>query len=340
MAPLVDVHSHIYPPSLVGHLQRAAEPPCIREVDGQARFLLFPGDRGVAFTPDFFDVDAKLAFMSDVGIAHSVLSAGNPWLDLFPGPASVPLAQQVNAELCDIVRAAPQRLSAMAVLPNDTVEAAVRTVEHTAGQPGMVAVSVGTTICGEPLDSPELDRFWRAAESAALPVFVHPRSGLIPEATRGYGQALTLALSFPVETTVAVARLVLAGTLERHPGLRVIAAHGGGALPLLAGRLGRALAAEDPAHPAATFDLTQRAPGLYVDSILFSSRALALCIDVFGPERVLFGTDHPFPIADARQGAVDLAAAAQGAAYECIAGRNAAALFGVSLHSGGVARHG
>jgi aminocarboxymuconate-semialdehyde decarboxylase len=326
---LVDVHSHVYPPSLVAYLTARDTPPFIRHVDGLPRFQLFTGDRGVPVTDEFTSLDAKLRFMDGVGIGHSVLSAGNPWLDLIQGPETVALAGRINAELASTVAAAPARVSAMGLLPNHTVASAIEAVNGLAGTSGIVGVITGTAICGLPLDSAELDPFWAVAAAARLPLLVHPQSGLAGEATRGFGQALTLALSFPFETTVAVARLVLAGAFERHPGLRVVAAHGGGTLPYLAGRLRRALEAEESADGAAPLDLARRAPGLFVDSITFSGPALRLCADVLGADRVLFGTDHPFPIEHAREAAEQLATAMHGAAYERIAFRNAVELFGL-----------
>ncbi|SNR46662.1 amidohydrolase family protein [Blastococcus mobilis] len=328
---LIDVHSHVYPPSLVDYLRGRAEAPFIRDLEGGPRFCLFPGDRGVPVTAEFTHLDAKLAFMSDAGITHSVVSPGNPWLDLLPGAESISLAGAVNAELAEMADQAPDRIWAMGLLPNDTVSSAIETLEELAEQPSMVGVMVGTRVCRSPLDAPELEGLWAAAASAGLPIFVHPAAGLAPEATRGFGQALTLALAFPFETTVAVARLVLAGTFERHPDLRVVAAHGGGVLPALAGRLKRALEVEPSADQASVRSMPERAPGLYVDSILFSPSALRLCADVLGTDRVLFGTDHPFPIADARGAAIDLADAVQGEDYERIACRNAIELFGLPL---------
>lgn len=330
-APLIDVHSHIYPPALIAYLEARDAPPYIRRVDGVPRFQLFPGDRGVPVTADFTDHDAKLAFMDRSGIAHSVLSPGNPWLDLLRGSESVAIARDVNAEMAETARQDPARTSAMGLLPNDTVADAVAAVEQLAADPGITGVAVGTTICGLSLDSPELTNVWTALGEAALPVFVHPGSGLGAEATRGFGQALTLAMAFPFETTVAIARLVLAGTFERIPGLRVVAAHGGGTLPILAGRLQRALRVDESADPTTRLHLTERAPRLYVDSILFSAPALRLATDVLGSDRVVFGTDHPFPIADAQQAAADLAEAVQGEAYDRVAFGNAAELFGVRL---------
>jgi predicted TIM-barrel fold metal-dependent hydrolase len=199
-------------------------------------------------------------------------------------------------------------------------------VEDLAAGGKVVGLVTGTTVCGHPLAAPDLDPLWDGVEASGLPVLVHPQAGLGAEATRGFGQAMTLALAFPFETTVALARLVLSGALHRRPNLRVVAAHGGGTLPYLIGRLGRAVEVD----PAGTTTLTVPA-GLYVDSILFSHSALALATEVMGSERVVFGSDHPFPIADAAGGLADLAALGEpgSALHERVFHRNAAELFGL-----------
>jgi predicted TIM-barrel fold metal-dependent hydrolase len=322
----IDVHSHIYPPTFVHYLEERREPPFVREVDGVRRFMLFPGDRGVPLTDDFTSPDAKVAFMDRHGIGHSVVSLGNPWLDLDPGPASIPVARRCSEEIVALTAEHPERLSAMGVLPNAEVKDAVRRVEDLAAGGQVVGLVTGTTVCGHTLAAPDLDPLWDAVDASGLPVLVHPQAGLGAEATRGFGQAMTLALAFPFETTVALARLVLSGALHRRPNLRDVAAHGGGTLPYLLGRLGRAVEV-DPAGPTA---LTVPA-GLYVDSILFSRPALAFATEVMGSERVVFGTDHPFPIADAAGGLADLAALAEpgSALHERVSHRNAAELFGL-----------
>jgi aminocarboxymuconate-semialdehyde decarboxylase len=307
---LVDVHSHIYPSAFSDHLRRRTTPPFIVSVEGVERFQLFPGDVGVPFTDAFHDVDAKIRYMDASGIQHSVLSVGNPWLDLDGGAASVALAGAINDDLLELVARRPDRLSAMCLLPNHDVAAVVRCVEDLAADGRASGVVTGTTICGLDLDDPALEAVWSALADAGLPVLVHPLSGLASNVVRGQGQALTLALSFPFETTVAIARMLVSSVLRRHAELRVIASHGGGALPYLYGRLARAVEVDDASDECARGLVNNRPPAtLYTDSILFSGAALESCLSVVGHQNVVFGTDHPFPIADAVSSLKDIRAA-------------------------------
>jgi predicted TIM-barrel fold metal-dependent hydrolase len=332
----VDVHSHIYPRAFAEYLRRRTAPPFIVPVDGVERFQLFPGDVGVPFSEDFYDVDAKIRYMDANGIEHSVVSVGNPWLDLDPGLVSVALADEINSDLVDLVAQAPSRLSAMCLLPNHDVASAVRCVRNLSADGRAAGVVTGTTICGLELDRPELEPVWSALADSGLPVLVHPLSGLASDVVRGQGQALTLALSFPFETTVAIARLLVGTVLRRHPGLRVIASHGGGALPYLYGRLARAVEVDDSSDEGARGVVNGRPPDtLYTDSILFSGAALESCLSLMGHENVVFGTDHPFPIADAASSLADIRAALADRPDRLadLLANNAIRLFGLTLES-------
>lgn len=296
---LIDVHSHIYTRTYADYLRTRDAPPRLETQQGQERFVLFPGDSGVWFGPEFTDVEAKLAFMDAHGVGRSVLSLGNPWLDVCEGSESAELARQINDELGQIARHPSGRLACMGVLPTLGIESVLETMEGLSAQ-GLCGAVISASFLGKNLDDPALETLWEAAADLSMPLFIHPQGGLSDGRLEGYGQALTLGLSFPFETTVAIARMVLSGAFDRHPGLRVIAAHGGGALPYLTGRMARALEVDDWAS-ARALDATWP-EGLLIDSIVHSSPVLAMCSELIGNQRIVFGTDHPFPIADAERG--------------------------------------
>lgn len=307
-AGLVDVHSHIYTPSYASYLRARSQAPRVIRKGGQERFVLFEGDAGVDFGPNFTSVDAKLAFMDAHGVDRSVLSLGNPWLDVCAGDESVDqvdLANRVNAELAEIARHPSGRLACMGVLPAVDVPSAISALQRLSSS-GLCGAVMSASFLGRNLDDPALEPLWEVAAHHSMPLFIHPQSGLDEDRLRGYGQTLTLSLSFPFETTAALARMVLSGVFQRHPGLRVIAAHGGGTLPYLLGRVERAREVDDQEGDARV-DIGWP-DGLLIDSILHSGPALRMCIDLLGPERIVFGTDHPFPIADPGHGAAAVAA--------------------------------
>jgi predicted TIM-barrel fold metal-dependent hydrolase len=327
---LVDVHSHVYTPAYADYLRRRDLPPRVEARSGQERFVLFPGDTGVWFGPDFTSVDAKLAFMDAHGVGRSVLSLGNPWLDVCDGDESVPLADEINDELAAIARHPSGRLACMGVLPTAGVSHAVKAMESLPGR-GLCGAAISASFLGLALDDPALEALWDAAAGLSLPLFIHPQAGLNDAGLNGYGQTLTLSLSFPFETTLSIARMILSGVFDRHPGLKVVAAHGGGTMPYLLGRLARALDVDDWA--AGRGLVAQWPDGLVIDSIVHSSPVLEMCAEVLGTRGIVYGTDHPFPIADPAAGR---ASVSRVDVDGDIAFRNAEAIFGSGF--GGASR--
>ena len=114
----------------------------------------------------------------------------------------------------------------------------------------------------------------------------------------GFGHALPVALGFPIETTVALTRLLFAGVMHRYPRLRLVGSHGGGTLPYLVGRLDAGWRSDPSLEgrmPSPPSDVTSR---LFLDAVLYHPRALQAAADLVGVEHLAFGTDHPFSIAD------------------------------------------
>ena len=134
-----------------------------------------------------------------------------------------------------------------------------------------------------------------------------------------------------METTVAGAHLVLAGVLERHPGLRVVLAHGGGALPALRGRLRHGWSAVAPAAARLREDPEASLRRLYYDTVVFDPDVLRELVAFAGADHVLLGTDYPFDMADARPAETVAAAGLRREAQAAVLGGNAARLLGLEV---------
>lgn len=297
MSFVVDIHSHIYPDWFVDFFRGRRDVPRVVEEDDGERFLLFATERGEEsgpmLTDDYTTVASKLDFMTIHGIDCSVVSLGNPWLEVFEPDESLDLARQANARMATLAEETSGRIVGMGVLPHTNPIDVAGIIEEVADTPGLRGVITSTSIGGLLLDDPLLDPVWDALEFTQSPLMIHPMIADVPEDLTGYGIALSAGVGFPLKTTIALARLLLGGVLERRAGLRLVAAHGGGTLPFLVGRL------EGTQSPDARGNsLRASAANLLLDAALYDPGSVRLAVDLVGSDRLMFGTDHPFPNAD------------------------------------------
>jgi predicted TIM-barrel fold metal-dependent hydrolase len=302
--PVTDIHTHLYPEIYLELLEARQEIPRVIRRGQDREFVIFEeedGEQGVGGRPmgrDYYELDAKLAFMDALGIDRSVVSLGNPWLDPFPTNAGDAAALAINEIMSGYENATNGRVVALGVLPTSSADAAAQMVEKIAGWKGLHGIVSGPKIAGLDLDSPELDVFWQSAARCDTPILIHPENGIAAEYLKGFRHTLHVGLGFPLETTIAVTRLVFGGVLERFPDLRIVLAHGGGALPYLSGRLDAAWKSDPqvrnglPKPPSFYLKL------LYYDALVYHSPALTAAVEFAGASHLMFGTDHPFSIAD------------------------------------------
>jgi len=181
-------------------------------------------------------------------------------------------------------------------------------------------------IAGAPLTAAAFAPVWQAIDALALPVLVHPTA---PPGVREMQMnefQLTASIGFTFDTTMAVARMLYDGFFDRYPRLKIIASHGGGALPYLIGRLDQCFR-----NIPACRTRTQSAPSsylgrLFADTVVFTTQSLDLCLEVFGDDQVLFGTDYPHTIGDP-VGCMARTNALLGARREKVRGGNAQRIF-------------
>lgn len=236
----------------------------------------------------------------------SVISLANPWLDfLTPEEASGPLPAKINQDFERMCTLHPGRLFFFATLPLTAPSADVilKSIESSKELKHCRGVIIGTSGLGKGLDDPNILPVFEALAQHNLPVFLHPHYGL-PNSVYGpqqenYGHVLPLALGFPMETTIAVARMYLAGVFDAIPGLRMILAHSGGTLPFLAGRIescvlhdGVLLKKFKEQKRRTVWEVLREQ--VYLDAVVYNEVGLKAAIGASGQDRLMFGTDHPF----------------------------------------------
>jgi aminocarboxymuconate-semialdehyde decarboxylase len=312
--PVVDIHTHMYPPPYINLLKSRHSVPCIRSFSddpSDLRLIILPGEdsptnsstsRGRPVGPEYWNVDHKIAFMDRHGISTSVLSLANPWLDFVDDQDSaVEIAMRVNDWFDDTCSKHDGRLYAFGVLPMKAgIEAIQAEIRRLKGLGWIRGVVMGTTGRADGLDDPEFLPVWQTLAETNTLTFLHPHYGL-PTDLYGprnaeYGHALPLALGFPLETTIAISRMILAGVFSDLPDLKVLIAHSGGALPFLAGRLQSCVDHDSHlkmlGHKINIPEILNR--NIYLDAVIYSDVGLRTATQAVPEGRVLFGTDHPF----------------------------------------------
>lgn len=334
--PLIDAHSHIYPRSYLDLLRARTSIPRVTEHDGTEYFVIFPHEDaagpggGRPIGSDYSNLAEKVAFMDREGISTTVVSLGNPWLDPFDGSDSPDLARALNAELAGYATATSGRIAAMGVLPADGVESAAQVAAEVAAAPGLHGLITGPRICGRTLDDESLEPLWSVLESTQLPLFVHPHYSAAVEDLRDFGHALPVSIGFPFETTIAISRLVFGGVLHRFPGLRILVSHGGAALPMLSGRMDSAWRSDPSTHARLPEPPSASLARLHLDLVLYHERSMRAAADLVGDDRLVYGTDNPFSVADPAGNHAAMLRAFDGPARERVAHTNARRLFGLA----------
>jgi len=267
------------------------------------------------------DVGTRLAAMDRAGVDVQVVS---PWVELQPAglPAAEALAhvRRVNDALAEEVRRAPDRLVAMGIVPLHDGPAAARELERIVVDLGMCGALLTTSGVGLDLADAGLEPLWEAARRRRALLMLHPYRPLEADRTRRDGTGDLIGT--PLESTVAVAGLLRAGVLERAPDLRICVVHGGGALPALAGRIDALWGSDVPDSPPSA-----QLRSLYFDTLTHDDRALRWLREFAGDDRLLLGSDFPFPTGEAHPvERVDALPALDRYARAAILGGNLAAL--------------
>jgi aminocarboxymuconate-semialdehyde decarboxylase len=295
----IDVHAHAMPLPLLQRLADRGLADVAEVPDGIVR--LDPRVSGVGpraplpLARSQYDVDVRLAEMDDVGVHRHAVSLP-PFL--FCSTADDQrlvgeIVAQGNDELATYVSDAPERLLGLGSVPlgwPDAAEEARRALDDL----GLAGIAIGSRGGGRDLDHPVNDDLWTLLSERRTFVFLHP-SG-VPDPHRQADFWLPQLVGYPMETALAVARLVFGRVLERFP-LNLCLAHGGGCLPALRGRLDLGWERKDVARTTAVrpSEFTDR---LYYDTAVFHSTLLRRLVEDVGVEHVLLGTDHPFELGD------------------------------------------
>ncbi|MBF9036108.1 amidohydrolase family protein [Rhodobacterales bacterium HKCCE2091] len=294
---IIDAHAHLVPPALLEELQdRAAEFPSVvmTPKDGSVSFA-FAGKKPTRpVSPGLTNLPKRLAWMDAQGIDRQVVAG---WLDMFgndmPPAEGAEWARAINRHLHAAGQDSGGRFIGMAVVPTQDGELAAQVMSEAHGM-GFRSIMIGTQpkTSGGELDEPGLDPFWQAAHDLGMIVAIHPVFDAGDYRIHDFG--LPNALGRITDSLIAVTRIVYSGHVKKYSGAKIVVGIGGAALPYVIGRLRH----NYKLHPEDMADPDEALSMMYYDTLLHDPKALQLLIDTVGAERLMLGSDMPFPIGD------------------------------------------
>jgi len=302
VTPVVDIHAHFFPRITRGQgAMLGSAGPWLRDDGDGTGQLMVGGDEYRPVEASLWDPAVRVAQMDAHGIDIQIVSA----TPLLFGYGTDPVvarswARLVNDLALEMCADYPDRLRPLCQVPLQDVDRACAEASRAVAA-GHVGVHVGTHVSGRNLDDPELERFLHHCAEEGIPVLVHPWEPV--GADRMSHHMLQWIVGMPAETHLAILSLILSGAFERLPReLRLCFAHGGGSFSAQLGRadnawhrrdLVRADCPDPPSHYTDRFS---------VDSAVFDDDALRLLVSVMGSERVMLGSDTPFPLGEEHPG--------------------------------------
>ena len=292
---IVDCHAHLVPPALLESIRaNKARFPNVRQIEGNDGLALaFAGGKPTRpVSKPLSDIAGRIAWMDKQGIDKQVVGG---WVDMFgyelKGEEGIAWSMAVNEALLAAAKAEP-RFVPLASVPLGDGKAAGSVLKSAiaAGCPGTMIGTLPRGI-GSTLDHPDLDPFWAAADETGAVVHIHPSFDAGDVRVNDFN--LANGIGRITDAAVAVARLLMSGHVTRYRNVKFFAPMGAAALPFVIGRLKRTQAiTPGVADPAEGLSL------LYTDTILHDPRVLKFVAGMVGADRLMMGSDMPFPIGD------------------------------------------
>jgi aminocarboxymuconate-semialdehyde decarboxylase len=242
---------------------------------------------------EWFDLDKQFEYMDSLGHRVDVVCSIGPFSVSFsdmPVEEGRDYAIMWNEEMAGAQKKYPGRLWASAAVPLQDTKVAIEVLDDAVNRLGLMGVNLPGSV-GEDarIDAERLQPFYAHVEKLGLPMFLHPTDVIFQDMlSDGYDGALHLSLGRVIEVSTAAMRLILSGTMERHPNLKVVMSHTGGALPYQSGRMDKNSKAAKLPRP-----ISEYLKRMYTDTVSPHTAGMQFAIDYYGIDRVMYGTDYP-----------------------------------------------
>jgi aminocarboxymuconate-semialdehyde decarboxylase len=292
---IIDSHFHWWPRSIFEKLCKRAEYPRCRVNQRGGYDYMRGADAGQHLNSwaEWFDLDKQFEYMDSLGHRVDVVCSIGPFSVSFsdmPISEGRDYALMWNEEMSAAQKKYPGRLWASAAVPLQDTRVAIEVLDDAVNRLGLMGVNLPGSVGPDArIDAERLQPFYAHAEKLGLPLFLHPTDVIFQDMlSDGYGGALHLSLGRVIEVSTAAMRLILSGTMERHPNLKVVMSHTGGALPYQSGRMDKNSKAAKLPKPVSTY-----LKRMYTDTVSPHSAGMQFAIDYYGIDNVMYGTDYP-----------------------------------------------
>jgi aminocarboxymuconate-semialdehyde decarboxylase len=300
---IIDSHFHYWPRAFFDHLCKRRGYPRVEpnERGGFTYWRQEGKEPTFNWGPVWFDVDNLLDRMQEDGHEVDVISSIGPISVHFsdvPPEAGRDDAMLWNEEIAAAQRKHPGRFFGIGAIPLTDGRIAVEVLDHAVRKLGLFGVNIPSSVGnGGRIDHEGLEPFYDRIEELGAVLFLHPTDTLLNDLLQGYDGALYLSLGRVMDVSVAAARLIFSGLMERHPKMKIYMSHTGGVLPYVSGRLDKTTPAAgvgsfskgvELPHPPSTY-----IKRMYTDIVQPNAEAMKFALGYFGVDHIIYGTDYP-----------------------------------------------
>lgn len=285
---IIDANGHIYPKKFVKAVVERAL------VAGSSPFYTVEPSLN---REHFMEPEPRIKHLDSLKIDMQVLTFSAPGMELKPREEALKLSKIANDGMAEIAEKYPGRFVATGVLSLLDVGEDLDEFDRAVKDLGLKGMTILSNIAGKPLDSPELEPFYGRAVKHDVPIYIHPaRSPYWSSIPWVKEHRLDSMFGWPFDTTLAMARLVFGGILEKYPTLKFVTHHLGGNVPYFVGRANRMSGLYNyPAPNSSKKQVLDYFKMFYNDTALYGwTPALQCGYEFFGPDKILFGSDYPF----------------------------------------------
>lgn len=286
---IIDCQSHLFFPEVLQMMRGRKADPLVYDKDGTT--FLKMGNWLRKVPPFYLDVDAKLAAMDANGIEITMLSTNDPGPEWF-GDDGAAAARLIHDSLAEVVKKHPTRFRGLCVLPLQDEKAASEELDRCVTKLGFKGVLLYTNLAGSWCDEPQYHWLYARAEELGVPILLHPAMPMTTEQTKGYELTSTLGNMF--ENTIAMARIIASGLLDKHPKLKLVCPHLGGTLPYICGRMDHQITVLKRSTQTLQRRPSEYLRDIHMDIVSPLPEAMRFALDFSSADKLLFSSDHPW----------------------------------------------